>query len=146
VLALAGINAVGAVLFALVYALAGTRLLSQGAFWVALVVLFVAVTAVWVRGERHRGPSRDLLSRAGRIVVGLALPVIAVPGLILMPLFFLHDQLPPEARVADIIGPVMFLLLTSLALMVLANVAGVAFMAGSAFLSRLMGRPSRPIG
>ncbi len=145
-LALAGINAAGAVLFALVYALGGKRLLTQGAFWAALVVLLVALTSIWVRVERRQGPNRDVLSRAGRIAVGLFLPVIAAPGLTLMPLFFLHEQLPPEAGVADVIGPVMFLLLTSLALVVVVNVAGIAFMAGSAVVRRVRGRQSRPFG
>ena len=145
-LALAGTNAVGAVAFGLVYALAGKRLLSQGAFWAALVVVFVAATALWVRVENRQGPRRDALSRVGRMAVGLVLPVIAAPAVVLTPLFFLHDQLPREAGVADLIGRMMFLLLTSLALMVLVNVAGITFMTADALLRRWRRRPAGPIG
>jgi hypothetical protein len=145
VLALLAINAAAAVAFALVYAAAGTRLLTQGAFWAALVVLFVAVTAVWVRVERRQGPGRDVLRRAGRIVAGAAVAAIAVPGLVLTPLFFVHELLPREAGVADVIGPVMFLLLAALVLMILANVAGILFMATAVLYGRLRAARSGPL-
>lgn len=145
-LALAGTNAVAVAVFGLVYTLAGTRLLSQGAFWAALVVVFVAGTALWVRVERRQGPRRDVLSRVGCIVVALVLPIIAAPVVVLTPLFFLHDQLPREAGMADLIGRMMFLLLTSLVLMVLVNAAGIAFMTAEALLRRLRRRPAGPIG
>lgn len=144
-LALAGTNAAGVAAFGLVYTLAGTRLLSQGAFWAALVVVFVAGTALWVRVERLQGPRRDVLSRLGRIAVGLVVPVIAGPGVVLTPLYFFHEQLPPEAGLATVIGRVMFLLLTSLTLMVLANVAGMAFMTARALVHRWRRPPARPV-
>lgn len=102
-LALAGINALATVAFGLAYVVAGKGLLSQGAFLAALGVVFVASTALWVRGESRQGPRRDALSRLGRIVVGLVLPVVAVPGVVLTPLFFLHEQLP--ARPAWLTSP-----------------------------------------
>jgi len=144
-LALAGANAVGVAAFGLVYTLAGKRLLSQGAFWAALVVVFVASTALWVRLEPQQGPRRDVLSRVGRIVVGLVLPIIAAPAVVLAPLFFLLEQLPREAGMADIIGRVMFLLLTSLALMVLVNAAGITFMTAEALWRRWRRRVARPV-
>ncbi len=144
-LRLAGINIVGAAAFGLAYTLAGKRLLSQSAFWAALVVVFVAGTALWVRVERAQGPRRDVLSRVGRIVAGLVLPILAAPVMVLTPLFFLHQQLPREAGVAETIGRVMFLLLTSLALMVLVNVAGIVSMAGAGLARRLRRNPARPV-
>jgi hypothetical protein len=145
-LALAGTNAVEVAMFGLVYTLAGKRLLSEGAFWAALVVVFVAGTALWVRVERWQGPRRDVLSRMGRIAVAFIVPIVAAPGVVLTPLYFLHEQLPREAGVADVIGRVMFLLLTSLTLMVLVNVAGIAFMTARALVHRRRRRPARPAG
>jgi hypothetical protein len=142
-LVIAGVDTLGAVLFAAVYALGGARLLSPAAFPAALAVSFVGVTAFWVHIERSRGPRRDLPSRATRIVVGLAVAVGVTPALVLMPLFYLRDQLPREAGVGDVLGPVMFLVLVSLALTVLANAAGAAFMTAQA-LCRRFGRP-RPL-
>jgi hypothetical protein len=145
VLALAGANVVGVAAFALLYALAGRRLLSQGAFWVALALLFVASAVLWVRLEGRQGPRRDVLSRAGRIAAGLALPIIAAPVVVLTPLFFLLDQLPREEGMAELIGRVMFLLLTSLVLMVLVNAAGIGFMAAAALWRRWGRRPAPPV-
>ena len=126
--------------FGLIYAAAAKHLLTQGAFLTSLVVFFVGLTALWVRTERSRGPARDVLSRAGRIAAGLALAAIAVPGLVLMPLFFVNEHVPPEAGVADILGPVMFVLLASLALVALVNVAGVLALGASAMLRRWRSR------
>jgi hypothetical protein len=139
-LALGGINALAILLFASAYGLAAARLLSQGAFLAALVVLFGAFTALWVRTERRSTRSRDLLSRVGRIGVGFLLAAIAVPGLVLMPLFSLREQLPEEAGVDVLLPGVMVILLASLALGALTNVAGIAFMLGQGVFRRLRGR------
>jgi len=122
--------------FGLIYAAAAKQVLTQGAFLASLVVFFVGLTVLWVRTERSRGPARDVLSRAGRIGAGLLLAAIAVPGLVLMPLFFVNEHVPPEAGVADILGPVMFVLLASMALVALVNVAGVLTLGVSAILRR----------
>jgi hypothetical protein len=140
VLALAGINALAIVLFAGAYALAAAHVLSQGAFLAALVVLFGASTALWVRTERGTRRSRDPLSRVGRIAVGFLIAAIAVPGLVLMPLFSLREQLPAEAGLDQLLPGVMVLLLASLALGALSNVAGIAFMLGQELFRRLRGR------
>ena len=68
-LALATTNMAGAVLFAAVYATAGARLMSHGAFLACLVIIFVLVTTLWIRVEsRHctLGPG----GRIGRIGAG----------------------------------------------------------------------------
>lgn len=134
-LRLAGLNAIGIATFGLIYAAAAKRMLTQGAFLAGLVVCFVGLTALWVRTERSSGPTRDVLSRAGRISAGLVLAAITVPGVVLMPLFFINEYVPPEAGVAAILGPVMFILLTSLALVALVNVAGVLALGASAMLA-----------
>ena len=135
-LALGAFNAVSLAVFGLIYAAAAKQVLTQGAFLASLVVFFVGLTVLWVRTERSRGPARDVLSRAGRIGAGLLLAAIAVPGLVLMPLFFVNEHVPPEAGVADILGPVMFVLLASMALVALVNVAGVLTLGVSAILRR----------
>ena len=139
-LALAGINAVAILLFAGAYGLAAARVLSQGAFLAALVVVFGAFTALWVRTERRSTRSRDVLSRVGRIAVGLLIAAIAVPGLVLMPLFSLREQLPEEAGVDVLIPGAMVILLASVALGALTNVAGIAFMLGQGLFRRLRRR------
>jgi len=144
-LTLAGINACGAAAFGLAYLLAGARLLPRSGFWAALGVLLVACTVLWVRAERRQGPSRDVLSRLGRVVAGVVLPIIAAPTVVLMPLFFVQERLPREAGMGDIIGRVMFLLLASLALMILVNVAGVTFLTCQAIV-RWWRMRSRPAG
>jgi hypothetical protein len=141
-LALAGMNVAGVAVFASIYAAAGARLLNQAAFLASLMVFSVAVTAVWVRVERSRGRLRDPLSRLGRIAGALVLTLIAVPGLVLMPLFVLKEGLPAEARLDDAIRPAMVLLLVSLVLVTLTNVAGICFIAGAGFVARL--RRNRP--
>lgn len=139
-LALGGINAAAILLFASAYGFAAARVLSQGAFLAALVVLFGAFTAIWVRTERRGKHSRDLLSRVGRIAVGFVIAAIAVPGLVLMPLFSLREQLPEEAGVDVLLPGVMVILLASLALGALTNVAGIAFMVGQGLLRRVRGK------
>jgi hypothetical protein len=137
---LAAINAAGAFVFGLVYAAAALRILNQAAFLVALVVLFGAVTALWVHVEHSRGRARDPLSRLGCIVGALALTVLAVPGLILMPLFALKQSLPAEAGIDEVIRPILVLLLVSLALVVSMNLAGMCFMLGVGVIDRLKRR------
>ena len=139
-LALAGMNALAAVAFASLYAAAGAHILSQAAFLTGLVVSFVATTALWVRVERSRPGPRDPLSRLGRIAVGLLIAAIAVPGLALMPLFALQQELPAESGLGQVIPGIMVVLLASLVLAALVNVAGFVFMAGSALAGRLAGR------
>lgn len=135
-LALGALNAMSFAVFSLIYAAAAKRLLTQGAFLASLAVFFVGLTVLWVRTERSRGPARDVLSRAGRIAAGLLIAAIAVPGMVLMPLFFINEHVPPEAGVSAILGPVMFVLLASLALVALVNVAGVLALGVSAILRR----------
>jgi hypothetical protein len=139
-LVLGALNAMGIAVFGLIYAAAAKRLLTQGAFLTGLVVCFVGLTALWVRTERSRGPARDALSRAGRIAAGLVVAAMVVPGAVLTPLFFVHEYVPPEAGVGEILAPVMFILLASLALVALVNVAGIIFLAGSALVRRLRPR------
>lgn len=122
-LALAGANAVGVVLFAALYAIAGARYVAQPAFVVGLAILFVLVTALWTRLEaRHRG--LGLLSRVGRAAAGLVMIVIGTPIVVLMPLYWLEGHLPPDAGLAGILPGVMALVLISLALTAAANGAG----------------------
>lgn len=135
-LVLGALNAMSFALFSLIYAAAAKHLLTQGVFVAGVVVFFVGMTVLWVRTERSRGPARDVLSRAGRIAAGLVIAAIAVPGLVLMPLFFVNEYVPPEAGVAEILGPVMFVLLASLVLVALVNVAGVLALCVSAMLRR----------
>ena len=135
-LALAGINALAAVAFASLYTAAAAHVLSQAAFLASLVVFFVALTALWVRVERSRPGARDPLSRLGRIAVGLLIVAIAVPGLGLMPLFSLQQQLPTESGLGQVIPGVMVIVLASLLLVTLVNVAGLIFLAGSALAGR----------
>lgn len=139
-LRLAGINTVAVLLFAGAYGATATGLLFQGAFLAALVVLFVALTALWIRIEGSGTGSRDPMSRLGRIAVGFLVVAIGVPGLTLMPLFSLQDQLPREAGVGEVIPGVMVILLASLALGALVNVAGVSITVGQTLLRRLRAR------
>ena len=136
-LRLAGINTVAVLLFAGAYGATATGLLFQGAFLATLVVLFVALTALWIRIEGSGTGNRDPMSRLGRIAVGFLVVAIAGPGLTLMPLFALQDQLPREAGVGEVIPGVMVILLASLALGALVNVAGVSITVGQALLRRL---------
>jgi len=139
-LPLAGVNTLAILLFAGAYALAGAHVLSQGAFLTALVVLFGMFTALWVRMERRTLRGRDILSRIGRTVVGFLIAAVAVPGLVLMPLFSLREQLPEEAGLDHLLPGAMVILLASLALGALTNVAGIAFLLGQGLLRRLRNR------
>ena len=134
-LALIAANAVGVVLFGTLYAVAGARVLSQSAFLACLAVLFVLITALWVRTEaRHRtfGPWR----RLGRIVVGLLAVLVVTPAAVLAPLFWLDQQLPAEVGVHDARGGIMALVLIALVLVVVVNVVGVVIALGRAALGR----------
>lgn len=142
-LALAWTNALAAVTFALIYAAAGARRLTQGAFLASLVVSFVSLTALWLRVERSRPGSRDTLTRLGRGVLGLILVVMGLPALVLTPLFALQGAGPDEAGFADVVRPVMVLLLIALALVLAMNVVGAGVLAGSGLWARLA-RRDRP--
>ena len=123
-LALAAADAVGAVLFMILYAVAGARVIPQYAFVACLVVLFVLMTIVWVRTEaRHR--SLGPLRRVARIAVGLLIVLVVTPAAVLAPLFWLDTQLPVEAGLHGARGGVMALVLIALVLVVLVNLAGV---------------------
>jgi hypothetical protein len=137
VLGLAGINALAAVVFAVIYGAAGSRRLTQGAFVVALVVFFASLTALWVRVERSAGRARDPIGRVGRSAAALALVVIGLPALVLAPLFAVKDALPPEAGLADAVRALMVLLLVSLALTVAMNLAGLVVCVALALRARL---------
>lgn len=137
VLALAGINGLAVVVFALIYAAAGSRQLTQEAFVVSLVIFFVALTALWVRVERSARRERDPLGRIGRSAAALVLVVIGLPALVLAPLFAAQRALPPEAGLAGVLRPVMVLLLISLALTVMMNLAGVVVLLVLSLRARL---------
>jgi hypothetical protein len=137
-LALAATNAVGVVLFGTLYAMAGARVLSQFAFLACLLVLFTLMTGLWVRTEsRHRG--LEVVRRLGRIVIGLLVVVVVTPAVVLAPLFWLDEQVPREAGLHAARGGVMALVLITLILVVLMNVAGSLVAAGWAVFAR---RPS----
>ena len=134
-LALGAANTTGAVLFGVLYAVAGANRLSQAAFVVCLVTLVVLVTVMWVRMEsRHR--DLHALARIGRATAGLLMVVIAIPIVVLMPLFWLDTQLPPEAGLTPLLGPIMALVLIALALVALTNVLGGASIAIRAAVGR----------
>jgi hypothetical protein len=136
-LPLAGTNALAIVTFALIYAAGGSRWLTQGAFLASLAVFFVSLTALWVYVERTRPGARDVLSRIGRGVLALVGVVIALPALVLTPLFALQEVLPPDAGFADVVRPVMVLLLLALVLVIAMNVAGTVVLAVSGLRSWL---------
>lgn len=123
-LALVVANAVGVVLFGALYAAAGARMIPQVPFLVCLVVLFILMTVLWVRTEaRHR--RLDPVRRVGRIAAGLLIVLVLTPVAVLAPLFWLDEQLPPEAGLRDVRGGVMALVLVDLVLVVFVNVAGI---------------------
>jgi hypothetical protein len=134
VLVLAAIDALGAVLFALVHAAGTQGVLPPWALSAALVACFVAVTVLWMRVERAPD-KRGALSRLGRMAVGFVLALIGVPGLVLMPLFALQQQLPPSAGIEAVIAPTMVILLKALVLVALVNVVGVLGLCISSILT-----------
>lgn len=139
-LKLAGLNALAILLFLGAYALAAAHWLSQGAFLTALVVVFGASTVLWVRMEQGTAGHRDPLSRLGRIAVGFLIAAIAVPALVLMPLFSLREQLPTEAGLDHLLPGVMVILLAALALGALTNVTGLTFLLARGLSRRLKSR------
>ncbi len=144
-LRLAGTNALAIVTFALIYAAGGSRWLTQGAFLAGLAVFFISLTALWVYVERTRPGARDVLSRIGRGVLALVVVVIGLPAVVLAPLFALQEVLPPDAGFADVVRPVMVLLLLALVLVIAMNVAGAVVLAVSGLRSRLSrGRGAAP--
>ncbi len=136
-LRLAGTNALAIMTFALIYAAGGSRWLTQGGFLASLAVFFVSLTALWVYVERTRPGARDVLSRIGRGVLALVAVVIALPALVLAPLFALQEILPPDAGFADVVRPVMVLLLLALVLVIAMNVAGTVVLVVSGLRSWL---------
>ena len=136
-LRLAGTNALAIVTFALIYAAGGSRWLTQGAFLASLAVFFISLTALWVYVERTRPGARDVLSRIGRGVLALVVVVVGLPAVVLAPLFALQEALPPEAGFADVVRPVMVLLLLALVLVTAMNVAGTVVLTVSGLRSRL---------
>lgn len=136
-LRLAGTNALAIVTFALIYAAGGSRWLTQGAFLASLAVFFISLTALWVYVERTRPGARDVLSRIGRGVLALVVVVVGLPAVVLAPLFALQEALPPEAGFADVVRPVMVLLLLALVLVIAMNVAGTVVLTVSGLRSRL---------
>ena len=143
-IALAGIDALAMLGFGTVYAAAGTRLLGEAAFGTALLLVFLAATALWLRIERLYGAGRRLLGRAVRVVGAFLLCAIAVPALVLMVLFFFREHAPPEVGLEHVIAPAMFLLLASLALTATVNLAGIVC-AGTLILYRWFRSAGRPL-
>jgi hypothetical protein len=95
----------------------------QGAFLACLAVIFVLVTTLWVRVEaRHR--ELGFVRRFGRVAAGLVLVVLVVPGLVLVPAFWLESQLPAESGFHRYLGPIMTLVLIALVLVLAVNVVG----------------------
>jgi hypothetical protein len=135
VLALAAIDVLAAALFAIAHAAGAQEVLSPWALMAALVVCFVAVTALWMRVEGAPA-KRGALSRLGRMAVGFVLVLIGFPGLVLMPLFALQQQLPSTAGIEAVIAPTMVILLKALVLVALVNVVGVLGLGVSAILRR----------
>lgn len=139
-LVLAGIDALGAALFAIAHGAGAQGILSPLALLAALVVCFVAVTALWVRVEGAPNKPGGALGHLGRMAASFVLVAIGVPGLVLMPLFALQQQLPSTAGMEAAIAPTMVILLKALALVALANVVGTVWLAGSAVARRLRAR------
>jgi hypothetical protein len=136
-LALAGTNAASALLFGVLYAVAGAGMLPQLVFLACLALIFVLATVVWVRTEA-RQPRLPAVPRLGRIVGGLLLALVAIPVVVLGPIFWLDERLPPEAGLHGVRGGIMALVLIALVLVLLVNLAGVVVA-----LIRSLRRPAR---
>ena len=124
--ALATTNVMSAVLFAVLYVAASARLLSSGAFLAWFIVVFGLVAALWVRLER-RHEALDPLRRVGRGVVALAVAVLGLALFVLLPAFWLESRAASGPPLTGHALPLMTLTLIPLALVVLVNVAGAAF-------------------
>jgi hypothetical protein len=137
-LPLVAANLVAVVLFMVLYAAAGARLMPQAAFVACLILLFALATVGWVRVEaRHRG--LDPLARLGRAAVGLLGACLGAVLLVLLPVFSLETRLPSEAGFDRFVAPSMVLVLAGLVLTALSNVVGGIVAA----LVALMGRGRR---
>jgi len=135
-LALAAIDALGAALFAIVHAAGTQQVLSPWALLAGLVACFAAVTALWMRVEGAPGKRQGALSRLGRMAAAFVLVTIGFPGLVLMPLFALQQQLPSTAGIEAVIAPAMVILLKAIALVALVNAVGVLGLGVSGILRR----------
>jgi hypothetical protein len=122
--ALAVTNAIGVVLFSVLYAVAGANWLPQSAFLACLVLLFGLVTAVWIGVEDRQGRGRGAVARLGRVAFGLVVVALIAPIASLMPLFWLDSWLPAEAGLKTMLAPIMTIVLIALALIALVNVVG----------------------
>jgi hypothetical protein len=129
-LGLIGTDALVALVFASLYAGAGTRWMTQGAFLAGLVVFFVASIALWVRVEQTGSAGRDVITRIGRGSFALVVIVVGLPALVLAPLVGLQASLPPASGFADVVRPAMVLLLISLLWTVAVNMVGGIVLAG----------------
>ena len=125
-LTLAATNAVGVVLFSVLYAVAGASWLPQSGFLACLVVLFGLVTALWIGVEERQGRGRGAVARLGRVAFGWVVVALCTPTATLMPLFWLDSRLPPEAGLNRMLAPIMTIVLIALALVALVNVVGGA--------------------
>lgn len=126
VLALAGVNLLGVVLFGLLYGVGATNRISPGLFRGGLVVGFLATTTLWVQVERSMCGRLVPIRRVGRALGALALTIVGAPALVLTPLFALDAQLPIEVGFADVVTRTMVLLLLALVITVAMNVAAGA--------------------
>jgi hypothetical protein len=135
-LALGLANLVGAVLFAAIYAAAGARYLSQGAFVTCLVLMFGLATTLWIRTE-SRHAALGFVARVGRAALALIAILVVVPVAALLPFFWLESALPPEAGMEGVLAPVMALVLIALALVAAMNVVGGLVQGGYAIARRL---------
>ena len=127
-------------IFAALYAGAGTRWMTQGAFLAGLVVFSVASIAFWVRVERTGAGGRDVITRIGRGSFALVVIVVGLPALVLAPLLGLQETLPRAAGFTDVVRPVMVLLLISLLWTVAVNLVGGAVLAGAGLWTALTRR------
>ncbi len=137
-LALAATNLLIVLAFGALYGVAGARLLSQGTFLRrprrALRPPDGAVAPV----EGRQGRGLDPIRRLGRVAIGLVAVLIGAPILLLLPLFGLEAMFPPGVG-PDILplAPAMALLLITLALAVVVNVAGGLLLVGAAVVLRV---------
>lgn len=137
------VNVLGALSFGSLYALAGLRRISHDLFLTALTLLFVLLTGLWVRAERQAGAGVPPFRRLGRVVLALAATVVGVPAAVLAPLGSLEGALPPALQGELHLPAVLVLLLASLALVALANLAGGLVAVGHGFARRGRRGPDR---
>ena len=134
--ALAMTNAVGIVLFGILYAVAGAGWLPQSAFLACLVILFGLVTALWIGVEERQGRGRGAVARLGRVAFGLVVVSLIMPTATLMPLFWLDSRLPADVGLNAMLAPIMTIVLIALALIGLVNVVGGVFAIARTVLGR----------